>query len=61
MSAQGNVVVNWPDQADQLIELEFHSSGVEYFIERSGEEGTVKRGDVGFTKLLNRVAEIVEA
>ena len=61
MSAQGNVVVNWPDQAGQLIELEFHSSGVDYFIERSGEEGTVQRGDVGFTKLLNRVAEFVEA
>ena len=61
MSAQGNVVVNWPDQAGQLIELEFHSSGVDYFIERSGEEGTVKRGDFGFSKLLNRVAEFVEA
>lgn len=61
MSAQGNVVVNWPDQAGQLIELEFHSSGVDYFIERSGEEGTDKRGDFGFRKLLNRVAEFVEA
>ena len=61
MSAQGNVVVNWPDQAGQLIELEFHSSGVDYFIERSGEEGTVKSSDFGFSKLLNRVAGFVEA
>lgn len=61
MSAQGNVVVNWPDQDGQLVELEFHSSGVDYFIERSGEEGTVARGDIGFSKLLDRVAERVEA
>ena len=61
MSAHGNVVVNWPDQAGELIELEFHSSGVDYFIERSGEEGTVGVGDIGFSKLLNRVTRFVEA
>lgn len=60
MSAEGNVVVNWPDQHDQLVELEFHSSGVDYFIERSGEEGTIPREDIGFRELLNRIAERVE-
>ena len=61
MSAQGNVVVNWPDQDGQLVELEFHSSGVDYFIERRGEEGAVARGDIGFSKLLRQVAGRVEA
>ena len=61
MSAQGNVVVNWPDQDRHLVELEFHSSGVDYFIERSGEESSVARGDIGFSKLLNRVAGRIEA
>jgi hypothetical protein len=60
MSAQGNVVVNWPDQSNQLIELEFHPSSVDYFIERNGLEGTVAVGDIGFTKLSNLVAEPVE-
>ena len=61
MSAQGNVVVNWPDQDGQLVELEFLPSGIDYFIERSGEEGTVPKGDIGFTKLLNRVAALANA
>ena len=61
MSARGNVVVNWHDQDRHLVELEFHASGVDYFIESSGEEGTVAKGDVGFSKLLNRLAEPVEA
>jgi hypothetical protein len=61
MSAQGNVVVNWLDQDERLVELEFLPTGIEYFIERSGEEGTVPNGDIGFTKLFNRVAETVEA
>ncbi|HVK54061.1 MAG TPA: hypothetical protein VM532_03435 [Burkholderiales bacterium] len=60
MSAQGNVVVNWLDQEGQLVELEFLPSGVEYFIAKSGEEGTTM-GDIGFSKLLNRLAEPVEA
>ena len=60
MSNQGNVVVNWPDQDGQLVELEFHSSGVDYFIERSREEDTVASGNLGFRKLLKRVAERVE-
>ena len=59
MSSQGNVVVNWQDQDNQLVELEFLPSGIEYFIERSGEEGTVPAGDIGFTKLLHRVAGTV--
>lgn len=61
MSAQGNVVVNWPDQDGQLVELEFLPSGIEYFIERSGEEGAVAKGDIGFTKLLYRLADTAEA
>lgn len=61
MTAQGNVVVNWLDQDRQLVELEFRSSGVDYFIESSGEEGTVPTNDIGFSKLLNRVAERVES
>jgi hypothetical protein len=60
MSAQGNVVVNWPDHGGRLIELEFHSNGVDYFVERSGEEDTVTSGDIGFSKLLSRVAGSVE-
>ena len=59
MSAQGNVVANWLGRDGQLVELEFLPSGIEYFIERSGEEGVVPKGDIGFTKLLNRVLEPV--
>ena len=61
MSAQGNVVVNWPDQDSRLVELEFLPSGIDYFIERSGEEGNVPKGDIGFTRLLNRVAALANA
>jgi hypothetical protein len=54
MSAQGNVVVNWLDQEDQLIELEFHSSSIEYFLERSALEGSVSHGDAELIRLLNQ-------
>ena len=57
MSAQGNVVVNWLDQDDRLVELEFLPNGVDYFMERSGEEGTVPKGDLGFSKLMIRLAK----
>lgn len=57
MSAQGNVVVNWPDQDDWLVELEFLPNGVDYFMESSGEEGTVPKGDIGFSKLMLRLAK----
>lgn len=57
MSAQGNVVVNWPDHDDRLVELEFLPNGVEYFMESSGEEGTVPKGDIGFSKLMIRLAK----
>ena len=57
MSAQGNVVVNWPDQDNRLVELEFLPNGVDYFIESSGEEGTVPKGDIGFSKLMIRLAK----
>lgn len=52
MSGQGNVVVNWLDQNNQLIELEFLKSGVEYFVESTGEEGAVSKGSIGFSELL---------
>lgn len=61
MSARGNVVVNWLEQDGQLIELEFHSDGVDYFIESAGDEGTVANGDVGFSKLFQLVSENVAA
>lgn len=61
MSAQGNVVVNWLDREGKLIELEFLPSAVEYFFERTGEEGNVLKGDIGFTKLRNLIAEINRA
>jgi hypothetical protein len=59
MSAQGNMVINWPDQKGQLIELEFHSSGVDYFVERNEEEGTLPR-KTGFNALLKKIEERVE-
>ena len=61
MSARGNVVVNWPEQDGQLVELEFHSDGVDYFIESASDEGTVPIGDVGFSKLFQLVSESVAA
>ncbi|KAB0575358.1 hypothetical protein F7Q92_18610 [Ideonella dechloratans] len=61
MSARGNVVVNWPEQDGQLVELEFHSSGVDYFIESSGDEGTVANSDIGFSKLFQLISESVTA
>lgn len=61
MSSQGNVVVNWPDPDNQLIELEFTPSGVEYFIEKDEEEGIVPKGHFGFSKLVKRLEEAVEA
>lgn len=56
MSAQGNLVVNWPDPDNKLIELEFHSSGIDYYAEHSGEEGTVVRDEVGVNELLGKLA-----
>jgi len=61
MSARGNVVVNWPEQDGQLVELEFHSGGVDYFIESVGDEGTVANDDVGFSRLFQLVSESVAA
>lgn len=59
MSAQGNVVINWPDQRGQLVELEFHSNGVDYFVEENGEEGTLSKEDLGFSGMLSRVMKRV--
>ena len=49
MSAEGNVVVNWLDRENQLVELEFDPEGVNYFIEDGEKEGTVFAGDFGFS------------
>ncbi|MFA7496346.1 MAG: hypothetical protein AB7C98_04775 [Acidithiobacillus sp.] len=57
MSGRGNVVVNWLDQHEHLTELEFEPSSVDYFIERNGEEGTVPRNKLGFSKLFNVVEQ----
>lgn len=59
MSAQGNVVVNWLDKHRQLVELEFSPSGLDYFIEENGEEGTLTK-DMRFGQLLSRITERVE-
>ncbi|TAL73661.1 MAG: hypothetical protein EPN79_01430 [Burkholderiaceae bacterium] len=59
MSGRGNVVVNWLDQDGHLVELEFHSAGVDYFIEGTGDEGMVSVDDVGFSKLFKLVSESV--
>jgi len=55
MSAQGNLVVNWPDSDNKLIELEFHSTDIDYYVERSGEEGTVVRDEIGVNDLLGKL------
>lgn len=55
MSAQGNVVVNWPDRDGQLVELEFQSSELEYFIERNEEEGSIPNSSIEHRKLLERL------
>ena len=39
MSREGNVAVNWIDDSDGLIELEFAGAGVHFFFEGAGEEG----------------------
>lgn len=59
MSAQGNVVVNWPDQNGSLVELEFQPSGVEYFIEKTGDEDLVTSDGVGFHKLATKLSDVV--
>ncbi len=61
MSAERNVVVNWPDAGGQLVELEFHSSGVDYFVERSGEEDTVLANSAAFRNLSTLIAEHAES
>ncbi|WP_068857468.1 hypothetical protein [Perlucidibaca aquatica] len=55
MSAQGNVVVNWPDAAGKLVELEFNSLRVDYFIESSGVEESVAMGASGFNQILDEI------
>ena len=47
MSAYGNVVINWPEHDNEIIELEFSPSGIDYFIERNEEEGTVTYDNIG--------------
>lgn len=61
MSPQGHVVVNWPDDDGQLVELEFQSAKLEYFIEESGEEGSVSNNGIEYRKLLDRVMGTVAA
>lgn len=39
MSRDGNVMVNWVDEGDSVIELEFAANGVRFFVERTGAEG----------------------
>lgn len=39
MSREGNVAVNWIDDSDGMIELEFADVGVHFFLEGAGEEG----------------------
>ena len=61
MSSQGNVVVNWPDPGGELIELEFQPAGIEYFFERSDEEGFVPRSDLGFSMLHSKLTKATDA
>lgn len=61
MSSRGNVIVNWPDDGGDLIELEFTEAGIDYFVERTEDEGTFKAGNIGFAKLLSRFEEPVLA
>ena len=56
MSSRGNVVVNWLDHQGQLLELEFHPNGIDYFVERTGEEGSSGVESQDFGVLLDRVA-----
>ncbi|MDP1691455.1 MAG: hypothetical protein Q8L49_05820 [Burkholderiaceae bacterium] len=39
MSRNGNIVVNWVDGYDLVVELEFAADGLHYFVERTGAEG----------------------
>ena len=55
MSAQGNLVANWPDNNNKLIELEFRSTEIDYFFEHSGEEGMVVYGEIGINSLLDKL------
>jgi hypothetical protein len=52
MSGEGHLAVSWTDSKDQLIELEFFPDRIEFFIEATGDEGSVPRGDIGSSKLL---------
>lgn len=38
MNIMGNVVVNWFDENNELIELEFLKNGINYFVEKTGTE-----------------------
>lgn len=58
MSRDGNVVVNWLDPASagqDIIELEFCVDGIDYFIEASGEEGSVPFEPYGFQLLVEHI------
>lgn len=55
MSSRGNVVVNWDDPVTGLVELEFTTDGVEYFVEHGEDEGFVLGSDVGLSALMERV------
>ena len=52
MSTEGNVVINWLDDG-ALIELEFATEGVQYYFERTGEEGVASSHAVAV--LLNTI------
>lgn len=55
MSPCGQLITNWEDVDGNLVELEFLSGRVMYFIERTGEEGQVTRDDIGISSLLTRL------
>ncbi|MDM0010134.1 hypothetical protein QTI51_37410 [Variovorax sp. J22G73] len=45
MSHLGNVVLSWPIQDDQLVELEFREGSISFFFEDEEDEGVVSRSD----------------
>lgn len=58
MSADGNVVLNWLDRSNMssIIELEFTGGEINYYIEKTDEEGSVVTNRYGFRQLINIIA-----
>jgi hypothetical protein len=52
MSSGGNVVINWLDNSGQLVELEFDSGHIHYFLESESDEGSLPNNDLGLSQLL---------